>query len=122
MERTDGGPNRRYFTGRGLDGQQGRLYQNMYGGGEGPLGAPNAPREGQPQGKYKNPTNSWERHDAEIEKDQTTLRERLAKFDNECEAGSRDEEADLEHAREVSQRPAPTPAQWQGQPYVPPPA
>src|SRR5262249_14918604 len=48
MEMLDNGPNQKWWKGRGLDGPNGRFNQNTTGGGLGPKGAPNAPRDHPP--------------------------------------------------------------------------
>ncbi len=104
MEMLDGGPDQRYWKGRGLDGPNGRFHQNTHGGGFGPKGAPNAPPQhfnvpGFPEG-----LNEWQTHDIEIKNQQQTLQDRIDEFDDECGGGTRGQRRELERAREAASR------------------
>src|SRR5262249_39524379 len=102
MEMLDNGPNQKWWKGRGLDGPNGRFNQNTTGGGLGPKGAPNAPRNHPPVPGYPDGANDWETHDSEIMKQQKELDDRLKEFDDECGGGSRKQQKDLERARDAA--------------------
>jgi hypothetical protein len=121
MEMLDGGSNQKYWKGRGLDGGDGRFNQNKTGGGLGPKGAPNAPRNHPPVPGYPEGANDWETHDSEIMKQQNELNERLEEFDDECGGGSRQQQKDVERAREAAKRPRPKKEEWEGPKWEPEP-
>lgn len=119
MDLVDGGG--RQGPGRGLDGPEGRFEQNTSGGGLGPQGAPNAPRNHGPVEGYPEGANDWETHDYAMKKQQEDLQKKLKELDDECGGGSRRQQKDLEHAKEVSKRPRPTKEEWKGPKWEPPP-
>jgi hypothetical protein len=119
MDLVDGGG--RQQEGRGLDGPDGRFEQNTHGGGLGPQGAPNAPPNHPPSPDHPNGANDWETHDREIEKQQDDLQDLLDELDDDCNGGSRKQQKDVDHAREVARRPRPTKDQWDGPKWEPAP-
>ena len=62
----------------GIRGLEERFKQNTSGGSLGPVGAPDAPPD-RPDG-----TNSWERHDKEIERQQQDLQNKIDEYDDKC--------------------------------------
>jgi Domain of unknown function (DUF4150) len=117
MDLVDGGG--RQGEGRGLDGPDGRFQQNTSGGGLGPQGAPNAPRNHGPVEGYPQGANDWETHDNEIRKQQNDLKKKLKELDDECGGGSRRQQKDLKHAREVAERERPKKEEWTGPQWEP---
>jgi hypothetical protein len=119
MDLVDGGG--RQQPGRGLEGPEGRFEQNTHGGGLGPQGAPNAPISHDPSPDFPNGANDWETHDKEIEKQQDDLKEKLQEMDDDCGGGSRRQQKDLDHAKEVSKRARPKKEEWDGPKWEPAP-
>lgn len=62
----------------GIRGLEERMKQNTSGGGMGTAGAPDAPPD-RPDG-----SNSWERHDKEIERQQQDLQNKIDEHDDKC--------------------------------------
>lgn len=120
MDLVDGGG--RQGEGRGLDGPDGRFEQNTSGGGLGPKGAPNAPPNHGPVPGYPKGANDWETHDSEIEKQQNDLKEKLDEMNDRCGGGSRKQQKDLKHAKEVAERERPKKEDWTGPTWKPEPA
>jgi hypothetical protein len=57
-----------------------------------------------------------------MQKQQQELKDRLEEFDDECGGGSRKQQKDIDHAREVAERARPTKEQWDGPVWAPEPA
>lgn len=104
---------------RGLDGKDGRFEQNTQGGGLGPKGAPNAPRTHGPVEGYPEGANDWETHDSEIKRQQKSLKKDLDKFNDKCDPGSKLEKKVLDEVKEIADRKAPTPEEWEGPNWEP---
>jgi hypothetical protein len=100
------------YRGRGLEE---RMRQNTTGGSLGVAGAPTAPIDGLAMlPNYPEGTNSWQRHDEEIRKQQNLLGDLLDEYDEECKdyVGRKEFKERMERGRDMQLRPRPTPADW----------
>ena len=96
----------------GIRGLEERFSQQTKGGGLGATGAPNAPFDRGPnlQLNFPSGSNSWMRHDKEIEQQQNNLNEALDKHDEKCKGGPPTPGG----AREWAKKTRPSPADWTG--------
>lgn len=99
----------------GIRGLAERFAQQITG-----AGSPTAPfdRGPNPQLGFPSGSNSWMRHDREIETQQQSLKEHLDAYEKHCKGGP----PPPPNAREWTEKPRPTPAEWTGPVPAPAPA
>ncbi|MEZ6063190.1 MAG: DUF4150 domain-containing protein, partial [Planctomycetaceae bacterium] len=102
----------------GIRGLAERFSQQIFGGGLGSAGAPNAPfdRGPNPQLGFSKGSNSWMRHNKEISTQQNNLKKSLDEYDDKCKGGP----PPPANAREWANKPLPQPADWKGPQWVAP--
>lgn len=94
----------------GIRGLEERFQQNTSGGTHGAHGAPNAPAD-RPDG-----TNSWQRHDEEIGRQQKDLDNKINEYDDKCRPPGPPIPVPI---REWVRKPRPVPNDWTGPKWVP---
>ena len=96
----------------GIRGLEERFKQQIEGGGHGAAGAPSAPfdRGANSQLGFDKGSNSWMRHNKEIEQQQKNLDKALEKHDDKCGGGPPPPSG----AKEWASKPLPKPSQWKG--------
>ena len=99
----------------GIRGLAERFAQQITG-----AGSPTAPFDRPPNSQlgFDRGSNSWMRHDREIQEQQESLRRHLDAYDEHCKGGP----PPPPHAREWVTKPRPTPAQWTGPATAPAPS
>lgn len=89
----------------GIRGLEERFAQQITG-----EGSPTAPMDRGPSSDFPNGSNSWTRHDREIQRQQESLKKHLDAYDNNCGGGP----PPPLNAREWVTRTRPAPSQWTG--------